>query len=372
MRLRALLALALVLLASAALADAEEEFGLLKGRLIPPKAGDVDAYLYPHDNVTSASFQALIRPDGSYSLRLPPGEYGITAACRGFVPDAKDKVRIEPGKTTDLGDWILVPEGVIAGRILLPKLAEGDYVEVYAFQRESLGYWAGIGGANARVDPKTGHYRIEWLREGSYDLGVLVGHQDRNGAVTEPRRMKAEHSEAPVIKTGPFQREDTGALEGRIYYPMGSTRGRHYAFRCFVPSLEQANREERIRARKLDLGLAKQRMQVVYLGASHHGDKVLAISYSEYKGAAGYDPLSGTWIYFGDSQKPLPVAEGEEEQVFMPGGGEWAYPPLALSLNGMYGNPQLEFNQRMVGIRVKPGETTRVPDYRLAALTPPR
>ncbi|HEV2863546.1 MAG TPA: carboxypeptidase-like regulatory domain-containing protein [Pyrinomonadaceae bacterium] len=134
-------ALAALLLFSAAPAVSAQERGRLTGRLVAPAGSNVpaSAVVLAVNQVTTKTYRARTRNDGTYSLQLPAGAYRVSLeapARAGFERDGKygpfaiprgasvENIDVQPGRDTTLDIPLAKPEGKPADTA--PPASKGD------------------------------------------------------------------------------------------------------------------------------------------------------------------------------------------------------------------------------------------------------
>jgi protocatechuate 3,4-dioxygenase beta subunit len=189
-----------LLLVAAALVASAQSGGVLSGRVVNTTHGEPVAgatvTLRGLDEGAAQTYITETGADGRFSIaNMVPGTYEPRPSKPGYeqrTPDhfatAKDfpPVTVEAGKAADPIELRLIPDGVIAGRVVD---SDGDPVRRAAVEAEQYGYAGGKKQLRptrgAQTDDR-GEYRIYHLAPGKYWLHVQPSSR-RNPA--QPRLM---------------------------------------------------------------------------------------------------------------------------------------------------------------------------------------
>lgn len=184
--------------------------GTIRGRLVPPTgvtsiAGASVELRRP--GVTESAARTAVGFDGTYVVRLPEGDYDLTATHPAFTNAVMSGVRVLSGSSQTLADLQLGLEpSTISGTVLLevdgntPAAGPGTVIVVEP------------GGTPQLADPSTGAFTVGGLAQGDYRVRVERPGYNQSGGPLAIVVGRAVNVDAGVITLG----LDRGSIEGTV------------------------------------------------------------------------------------------------------------------------------------------------------------
>ena len=130
-------------------------------------------------NVSWGDFDTLTLFNGFFKLKVEPGSYQIRAKLTGYIEQSK-QIIIEEGEEKNI-DFLLeesVGKSRIFGHVIdkdTGELIKNGYILLIKTTQNS----------NIPIDPKTGFYEINNLKEGTYDIWTsILGYEDTKQVIS--------------------------------------------------------------------------------------------------------------------------------------------------------------------------------------------
>lgn len=179
---------------------------------------------------------------GRFRLRCAPGDeqwFLVSVIARSHATHKQTLQKI--GVSEDLGDIVLLPAGVVVGRIVNQA---GDALDVKGWKVSARSNAAGFLGGAGKIDGSTGEFRIEDLPAGHVSVTASYGYLETDSVETVVEAGGEVYLELPY--SGP----DPGR---RITVRLRAPRGMFFADARRVTLRDKAGEEQQ--GREDDLGI---------------------------------------------------------------------------------------------------------------------